>query len=50
MLELKEDLNAKLYGQHLVIDTVVRQIKGHLGNPEPSKALVLSFHGWTGKD
>jgi len=42
------DLNQRLYGQHLVIDTVVRALKAHTRNPEPKKALVISFHGWTG--
>jgi len=27
---------------------VVKSIRGHLRNQNPSKALVLSFHGWTG--
>lgn len=41
------DLISQLYGQHLVIDPVVKHLKAHhKGNP--SKALALSFHGWTG--
>ena len=38
----------KLHGQHLVIESVVRAVRGHMTNKEPQKALVLSFHGWTG--
>ena len=38
----------KLHGQHLVIESVVRAVWGHMTNKEPQKALVLSFHGWTG--
>lgn len=41
-------LHQKLYGQHLVSSTVIQAIKGHWYNRNPSKALVLSFHGWTG--
>lgn len=45
---LKEDLHNRLYGQHLVEETVVRALRGHLKNKSPKKALTLSFHGWTG--
>ncbi|KAK7081256.1 nuclear membrane organization [Halocaridina rubra] len=41
-------LDAHLYGQHLVRDVVSRALKGHLIHDDPSKALVMSFHGWTG--
>ncbi|CAG5116887.1 unnamed protein product [Candidula unifasciata] len=41
-------LTSKLHGQHLVQRTVVGHIKGHLRSSDPSKALVLSFHGLTG--
>ncbi|XP_067948920.1 torsin-1A-like [Watersipora subatra] len=44
---LRKDLEAKVYGQHLAIDSVVKTIRAHLRRP-PRKALVLSFHGWTG--
>ncbi|KAL4230404.1 chaperone cofactor-dependent protein refolding [Mactra antiquata] len=44
---LAESLNSKLYGQHLVTDPVVKHLKAH-GRGNPSKALVLSFHGGTG--
>lgn len=45
---LKADLGSKLFGQHLASEVVYKAIKGHLTNPNPHKALVLSFHGWTG--
>lgn len=45
---LEYDLTNELHGQHLVKDTIIRLLKGHFNNPQPDKALVLSFHGWTG--
>ncbi|KAK0395848.1 hypothetical protein QR680_001462 [Steinernema hermaphroditum] len=36
------------YGQHLAQQTVPTAIQAHLANENPSKALVMSFHGWTG--
>ncbi|XP_060553589.1 torsin-1A-like [Ruditapes philippinarum] len=45
--DLKLTLDAKLYGQHLVIEPIVKHLKAH-GKENPSKALALSFHGWTG--
>ena len=42
-----EELNKRLYGQHLVIDPIVKHLKAH-AKDNPSKALALSFHGWTG--
>ncbi|KAH3702728.1 torsin-1A-like [Dreissena polymorpha] len=40
-------LKSKVYGQHLVTDTLMRHLKGHI-NGNPRKALALSFHGTTG--
>lgn len=37
-----------MFGQHLVNHITVTAIKAHLEDPSPSKALVLSFHGWAG--
>ena len=37
-----------VHAQHLVIRPVSGAIESHLATPEPSKALVLSFHGPTG--
>lgn len=45
---LSHSLRDNLFGQHLVQDSVVKLIKGHLTNRKPQKPLVLSFHGWTG--
>lgn len=45
---MNAELNRRLYGQHLVLKTVVPAIRKHLVNKSPPKALVLSFHGWTG--
>lgn len=40
----------QVFGQHLVDDLVLRAVKSHVipGGSSPPKALVLSFHGWTG--
>ena len=45
---LKTELNSKVFGQHIAIEVVYKAIKGHIENKDPSKALVLSLHGWTG--
>ncbi|XP_045204072.2 torsin-1A-like isoform X2 [Mercenaria mercenaria] len=45
--DLKLTLEAKLYGQHLVIEPLVKYLKAH-GKDNPRKTLVLSFHGGTG--
>ncbi len=45
---LKTALNEEVFGQHIAIEIVHNVIKGHIQNPSPGKALVLSFHGWTG--
>ncbi|TMS35551.1 hypothetical protein L596_002931 [Steinernema carpocapsae] len=41
-------MRESFYGQHLAQQTVPSAIQAHLSNEEPSKALVMSFHGWTG--
>ncbi|XP_071539331.1 torsin-1A-like [Panulirus ornatus] len=41
-------LEKYIHGQHLVRNVVSRALKAHLFNDQPSKALVMSFHGWTG--
>jgi len=49
LTELRKDLKTKLYGQHLVEYVVGKLIEAHrVHGHEPSKALVLSFHGLTG--
>ncbi|XP_059141080.1 torsin-1A-like [Physella acuta] len=45
---LQYDLSTRLHGQHLVQNTVLAHIKGHAWHSNPTKALVLSFHGLTG--
>ncbi|XP_048213323.1 torsin-3A [Perognathus longimembris pacificus] len=45
---LESDLTARLHGQHLARDLVLRAVRSYLEMPQPDKALVLSFHGWSG--
>ncbi|XP_023496394.1 torsin-3A isoform X1 [Equus caballus] len=45
---LKSDLSVRLHGQHLAQELVLRTVRGYLELPRPEKALVLSFHGWSG--
>ncbi|XP_055592914.1 torsin-like protein [Uranotaenia lowii] len=46
---LKKELTENLYGQHIVVDTLVNAIGSHLRNQESSrKPLVMSFHGPAG--
>ncbi|XP_044295074.1 torsin-3A [Varanus komodoensis] len=45
---LEMDLSRRLHGQHLAKEVVLKAIQGFLETPQPEKALVLSFHGWSG--
>ncbi|XP_009864978.1 PREDICTED: torsin-3A, partial [Apaloderma vittatum] len=45
---LEADLNEQLHGQHLAKEVIIRAVRGFLQSPRPEKALVLSFHGWSG--
>ncbi|XP_010128376.1 PREDICTED: torsin-3A [Chlamydotis macqueenii] len=45
---LEADLNGQLHGQHLAKEVVIRAVQGFLQSRQPQKALVLSFHGWSG--
>ena len=45
---LQPALRRRVFGQHLVTETVIKAIVGHLNNKSPNKALALSFNGWTG--
>ncbi|NXD26527.1 TOR3A protein, partial [Spelaeornis formosus] len=45
---LEADLSGQLHGQHLAKEVVLRAVQGFLQSPQPQKALVLSFHGWSG--
>lgn len=47
-LELYTSLTHHVYGQHLVLDTVVPAIQGHISSSSPKKPLTLSFHGTPG--
>ncbi|XP_062612035.1 torsin-1B-like [Saccostrea cucullata] len=44
---LREDLQARVFGQHLAIDVVMKHLQAHM-TKDPTRALVLSFHGGTG--
>uniref|UniRef100_A0A8C4WVU5 Torsin n=1 Tax=Eptatretus burgeri TaxID=7764 RepID=A0A8C4WVU5_EPTBU len=46
--QLEQDLKENVFGQHLVQKIVVKAIKNFVKNPNPKKALALSFHGWSG--
>lgn len=41
-------LEQHVFGQHIAIDAVTGAIKAHFHLQTPSKALTMSFHGWTG--
>lgn len=45
---LASRLESQLYGQHLAVSTVAKHVSAHMRNPNPTKALGLSFQGWTG--
>ncbi|CAH2316339.1 torsin-1A-like isoform X1 [Pelobates cultripes] len=45
---LHNDLNEKLFGQHLAHNMVLRSLNVFMKNANPRKPLVMSFHGWTG--
>ncbi|NWU71880.1 TOR1A protein, partial [Pterocles burchelli] len=45
---LQEDLDKKLFGQHLVNKVIVKAVRGFLNNSNAKKPLALSLHGWTG--
>lgn len=47
-LGLQKALKKELFGQHLAHDITINAVKAHLDDPSPSKALVLSLHGWAG--
>ncbi|KAJ8678560.1 hypothetical protein QAD02_014347 [Eretmocerus hayati] len=45
---LKQDLQSKLYGQHIAQEIVLSAIHSHVYHNQPRKPLVLSFHGVPG--
>ena len=48
LTDLDKSLNTQLHGQHLVKNIITKLVRQHMRNENPDKALVLSFHGWTG--
>lgn len=46
--KLQNTLEERVYGQHLVLNTVVNALKAHWDSPHAQKPLTLSFHGWPG--
>ncbi|GMR33846.1 hypothetical protein PMAYCL1PPCAC_04041, partial [Pristionchus mayeri] len=44
---MEEELRQLVYGQHIVQETLIPALKSHFER-QPSKPLVLSFHGATG--
>ena len=48
MTGLQSALRRRVLGQHLIAETVLKALVGHLNNESPNKALALSFNGWTG--
>lgn len=45
ILELDEIFNKKLYGQEMAQHVIINALRAHLTSNNPSKALVMSFHG-----
>lgn len=45
---LEANLTKYLYGQPLAHKVVTKAIRAHLMDEKPVKALVMSFHGWSG--
>ena len=46
--KFEESFEKHVFGQHIVKEMVSKQLRAHLRDDCPQKALVLSFHGWTG--
>ncbi|XP_073334176.1 torsin-1A-like [Pagrus major] len=45
---LRDDLENKLFGQHIAADVILKTVAGFMSNNNPQKPLVLSLHGPTG--
>ncbi|XP_051515614.1 torsin-1A-like [Myxocyprinus asiaticus] len=43
--ELKKDLRKSLYGQHIAMKTIQKAVSCFMKDSNPTKPLVLSFHG-----
>ena len=46
--KFEDSFDKHVFGQHIVKKMVSKQLKAHFRQDVPQKALVLSFHGWTG--
>jgi len=46
--KFEESFDAYVFGQHIVRNIVSKALRSHLKKTKSNKALVLSFHGWTG--
>ena len=46
--KFEDSFDKHVFGQHIVKEMVSKQLRAHLRKDSPKKALVLSFHGWTG--
>ncbi|GFU32526.1 torsin-1B [Nephila pilipes] len=46
--ELEEEFQKNLFGQHFAKLIVPKILNTHVLKTQPKKALVMSFHGWTG--
>ncbi|GFQ93781.1 torsin-1B [Trichonephila clavata] len=46
--ELEEEFRKNLFGQHLAKRVIPKDVNTHVLKIKPKKALVMSFHGWTG--
>jgi hypothetical protein len=47
-IKMRRTFLDKVYGQHLVRTIVTKAVKAHVQDKKPKKALVMTFHGWTG--
>jgi predicted alpha/beta-fold hydrolase len=47
-VELRSNLQNKLYGQQIAADIIFSAIHSHIFHSNPKKPLVLSFHGLPG--
>ena len=45
---LQQNLTNQVYGQPLARSVISKALKAHLRDDNPVKALVMSFHGWSG--
>ncbi|XP_006024418.1 torsin-1A-like [Alligator sinensis] len=45
---LKMVLKQEVFGQHLATHVVLKALSGNAKVKQPTKPLVMSFHGWTG--